>query len=610
MIKGLYDTFAEIWRGSIWIYSDPHFGDEEMQYIRKDYIGDREQLKRINSKVGRDDIFVCLGDVGSLELISHVHGHKVLVMGNHDKGATNYKRVAEFIEHDLTDAEVEDYEAKGFEVRKIDSHRWFIDNHLFDEVYEGVLVIGPRIILSHEPVDFHYCFNIHGHDHSGWYKGEHHFNACAEHIGYTPVCLNTLLKKGLFSGVADIHRDTIDTATTRAKARRTSTLEEKQYMEQCISKHYYVELLNSSKANQFTAYYHYSGVGCKKARINQGIYRRSDNVLVGVLQWGISAQEGIRLDRYVKEPIAKEEYLELNRFCMADEEGKNAESEAISLGIKWLRRNRPDIRLLVSYSGRKEGNYGYIYQATSWEYLGYFISNGFWLLDGQEKHRLSIWRYCKGVLCQMYHDVRQTWTKQFIYIKRLDKSLTPATPILPYPKPATEYPICTRVEVYQEDKDYQVANNTRGEKPSFVYEPGEALFTRRTLIRQGVIIPDCVAIYDINGDLVDSVPSVSEAARITGISRITITKAMESGKTTKKYAFRKHPSNVEPPETIDVEYICEIDGQRFSSLADIGEYCGVSRQAANSARNRGAKQIGGHEVIWANNAKVVDQTQN
>ena len=30
-----------------------------------------------------------------------------------------------------------------------------------------------------------------------------------------------------------------------------------------------------------------------------------------------------------------------------------------------------------SSAGRKEGNYGYIYQATNWEYLGYFISPGF-----------------------------------------------------------------------------------------------------------------------------------------------------------------------------------------------------------------------------------------
>jgi len=44
------------------------------------------------------------------------------------------------------------------------------------------------------------------------------------------------------------------------------------------------------------------------------------------MQWGCSAQENIRLDRYVKEPITTDEYYELNRFCMADSELENSES--------------------------------------------------------------------------------------------------------------------------------------------------------------------------------------------------------------------------------------------------------------------------------------------
>lgn len=32
------------------------------------------------------------------------------------------------------------------------------------------------------------------------------------------------------------------------------------------SKDYYVDLINSSKAYKFTSYYHYSGVGFKKAK--------------------------------------------------------------------------------------------------------------------------------------------------------------------------------------------------------------------------------------------------------------------------------------------------------------------------------------------------------
>lgn len=50
------------------------------------------------------------------------------------------------------------------------------------------------------------------------------------------------------------------------------------------NKKYFIDLINSSKANQFTAYYHYSGVGFKKAKVNLGVFRKEDNLLVGVLQ--------------------------------------------------------------------------------------------------------------------------------------------------------------------------------------------------------------------------------------------------------------------------------------------------------------------------------------
>ena len=223
---------------------------------------------------------------------------------------------------------------------------------------------------------------------------------------------------------------------------------------------YFIDQINSTKANKMTALYHYSGVGFKKAMVNLGVFRKEDNKMVGVLQWGCSFQEKIRLDRYVKEPIDKNEYLELNRFSMADSEGKNSESQAISLGIKWIKKNMPHIRLLVSYAGRKEGNYGYIYQATNWEYLGYFISEGFWQVNGEERHLNTLWNRCKKhgnpnltflpCLCEMYEDVRKTWTKQFIYITRLDKKLTPASEILEYPKPSNEFPIKTKEYIYQQ----------------------------------------------------------------------------------------------------------------------------------------------------------------
>ena len=207
MYKNLYDQFAHWFhdgKGTVYFYSDPHFNDDEMKYLRKNYIGDDEQVRRINSKIGKYDTLVILGDVGDIEWVRKIRGYKVLVMGNHDKGATNYKRVKVQIL-------VESEGIRGLKyVEK--------DNHLFDEVYEGALMIAPNIILSHEPVEFPYAKNIAGHDHANKYNGT--INVCAEHIDYTPVPLKTLVEKGMLKA-PDIHRETIDKAIDR-KAKRKS----------------------------------------------------------------------------------------------------------------------------------------------------------------------------------------------------------------------------------------------------------------------------------------------------------------------------------------------------------------------------------------------------
>ena len=228
MFKNLYDNFAHWFhdgRGTVYFYSDPHFNDPEMVHLRKNYIGDEEQVKRINSKIGKYDTLVVLGDVGDIEWVRKIRGYKVLVMGNHDMGATKYKRkvIKEGFNGFLySKDEVYQYMLKYFPHFNIsitfDGDDWIAtaDNGLFDEVYEGALMIAPNIILSHEPVNFPFAVNIHGHDHSNWYPGG--INMCAEHIDYTPVPLKTLVEKGMLKA-PDIHRETIDKAIDR-KAKR------------------------------------------------------------------------------------------------------------------------------------------------------------------------------------------------------------------------------------------------------------------------------------------------------------------------------------------------------------------------------------------------------
>ena len=186
MIAGLYDIFAH-WhkQGTVWIYSDTHFNDKELGEGVAARPSAEEHLKLINSKVGKKDTLILLGDVGDVEIARKLKGYKILIAGNHDAGMSNYKEV-------------------------------------FDEVYAGALIVGEKLILSHEPVNVPWAFNIHGHVHSGSMRPDNnHINICGEARGhYEPVNFNQLVKGGFGSEIKTIHRSTIDLATKRKKKRK------------------------------------------------------------------------------------------------------------------------------------------------------------------------------------------------------------------------------------------------------------------------------------------------------------------------------------------------------------------------------------------------------
>ena len=91
-IPGLYDAYQR-WAGqTVWVYSDPHFGDQDLAAGVANRPSDLDHVKLINACVGKKDTLICLGDVGDLAYVRQLRGYKVLIMGNHDAGATNYKR--------------------------------------------------------------------------------------------------------------------------------------------------------------------------------------------------------------------------------------------------------------------------------------------------------------------------------------------------------------------------------------------------------------------------------------------------------------------------------------------------------------------------------------
>jgi hypothetical protein len=98
------------------------------------------------------------------------------------------------------------------------SWRVIFKDRLFNEVYEGPLIIGEKIILSHEPIpNLTWAINLHGHVHdkNASKLGDNYYNFCADVINYEPVNLNKFLKNGCLSKIDSLHRKTIDKASNK-----------------------------------------------------------------------------------------------------------------------------------------------------------------------------------------------------------------------------------------------------------------------------------------------------------------------------------------------------------------------------------------------------------
>lgn len=185
MIKSLYPCFQH-WsaKGSVWLISDTHFDDPDCKYMNENWISPEEHIYRL-SFLTKNDTLIHLGDVGNPKYLTELKCYKVLIMGNHDQSKTKF----------------EPY---------------------FNEIYSGPLMIGPKILLSHEPIDVPWAFNIHGHDHDPENAfGCNHINLASNVVYWTPYNLDKdLIQMGWMTDIPSIHRITIDKATKQKTSQK------------------------------------------------------------------------------------------------------------------------------------------------------------------------------------------------------------------------------------------------------------------------------------------------------------------------------------------------------------------------------------------------------
>ncbi len=118
--------------------------------------------------------------------------------------------------------------------------------------------------------------------------------------------------------------------------------------------------ISSRDANRIVKKHHYSGKVVNNSQLHLGVFLNGK--CGGALQFGPSMDRRklIGLVRGTK----WNEFLELNRFALADWLPRNSESRSIAYSLRWIRKTYPHIKWVISFADATLCGDGTIYRAT------------------------------------------------------------------------------------------------------------------------------------------------------------------------------------------------------------------------------------------------------
>ena len=157
---------------------------------------------------------------------------------------------------------------------------------------------------------------------------------------------------------------------------------DKRTAKSMIVKHHYSKLW--TKCSVALGLFHLTGN-------EHSFFDELEEKMIGVCVFGDPV--GRASGESISELIDRTEVFELTRLFIHDGYGSNIESWFISQSMNWLRKNRPEIKALVSYADPKQNHPGTIYQATNWMYQG-IIGKHTWSFKFNENDR---WKHGRTI---------------------------------------------------------------------------------------------------------------------------------------------------------------------------------------------------------------------
>ena len=121
-----------------------------------------------------------------------------------------------------------------------------------------------------------------------------------------------------------------------------------------------IKVIPAGIANEFIKKHHYSGKVVPNSNLHFGAFL--DNNLHGVMSFGSSTDK-----RKILPLVAWtgwNEFIELNRMAFDDFLPKNSESRCISIALRLIKKNAPQIKWVISFADGCQCGDGTIYRAS------------------------------------------------------------------------------------------------------------------------------------------------------------------------------------------------------------------------------------------------------
>ena len=170
-----------------------------------------------------------------------------------------------------------------------------------------------------------------------------------------------------------------------------------------------IKPIAKTEADKIVKKYHYSGKVVQNSNLNFGVFYKG--LLLGAMQFGSPTDK-----RKMLPLVSGTEWngmLELNRMAFSDALPRFAESRAIAMAFKWMKKNAPQIEWVISFADGTQCGHGTIYQASNF-YLTQIKENNriIELPNGEKTHFLNFspsqkTKYTKEMKAKGYSNERK-----------------------------------------------------------------------------------------------------------------------------------------------------------------------------------------------------------